>query len=282
MLQVEQLENRLVPSAVFMVTTIADNAPGAPVVAGSLRAAVNAVNAAADVPFLARETPADGTPVIQFDPGLFGTAQTIYLNQPLELSHSAVVAGPGESLLTLDGSKIPTLNGGVWQIYFLTGATFDPLDEVDISAMSVANTTKTGSAGGAAVLTRITPVCLDGMCLEDNSASIGGAVVTQGGALMIDDCMFKGNHAGIGGAVYAYGPSALTITDSTFTGNVATQRGGAIDAAGVSLAADGCVFNGNTAPKGYGGAIWLAKLTSFDDAGSTFLSLGDTVIRSRY
>ncbi len=63
--------------------------------------------------------------------------------------------------------------------------------------------------------------------VKDNTASGEGGGVAAGGDLSVDFSTFSGNRAFIGGAIVRVAPSDQTISNSTFSGNVAQAFGGA-------------------------------------------------------
>ena len=102
-----------------------------------------------------------------------------------------------------------------------------------------------GSAGDGAY------ECIAG---ESASVDVGGAICNNG-ALSINDSSFSGNSAGyFGGAIYNRGEASLSISGSSFSGNSAKYGGGAIynsQTGGASIS--GSSFRGNSASSG--GAI---------------------------
>lgn len=89
----------------------------------------------------------------------------------------------------------------------------------------------------------------------------GGGILNMG-TLTVNNCTFSGNSASdYGGAIENYG-GTMTVTGCTFTGNTADANGGAIENCyGGSLTVNNSTFIGNTAvgktpySDGYGGAI---------------------------
>jgi uncharacterized repeat protein (TIGR01451 family) len=103
----------------------------------------------------------------------------------------------------------------------------------------------------------------------------GGAIYIDGtnlGALTLRRTVFSGNRAtNLGGAIHSwmYGlPSALVIEDCTFANNVGTTNGGAIFHMNGRLTISGSTFSGNTVI-GQGGALWEGEA----DAGQTPVSI---------
>ncbi len=116
-----------------------------------------------------------------------------------------------------------------------------------------------------AAATRLT---LNNVTLTGGYTEGGGALGNSGGAITIRNSTITGNRSStVGGAYYAYtNGSTLTISNSTFSGNSGTV-GGAIYSSGVStITIDATTFSGNTTT-GAAGAI-------YGDVGTT------TIIRS--
>ncbi len=93
----------------------------------------------------------------------------------------------------------------------------------------------------------------------------GGAIYIDGsnnGALVIQRSTFTGNTAtNLGGAIHTYmygGGSNMTLEDSTFASNVGTNNGGAIFHMNGGLAITGSTFTGNRVV-GQGGALWVTN-----------------------
>ena len=91
----------------------------------------------------------------------------------------------------------------------------------------------------------------------------GGAIYIDGsnlGVLTLQRTVFTGNTAtNLGGAIHTYmygGASAMTIEDTTFADNVGTTNGGAIFHMNGGLTITGSTFSGNRVV-GQGGALWV-------------------------
>lgn len=86
----------------------------------------------------------------------------------------------------------------------------------------------------------------------------GGAIYSERGVPTITGCSFEGNEAGSGGAIGAHVASSVLVEDCSFTGNVASDNGGAIyltSAGGVDSMFDNVTFVGNEAGE-EGGAFY--------------------------
>ena len=114
----------------------------------------------------------------------------------------------------------------------------------------------------------------DTIFTENTSAFRGGAVALFSGnsdvATIIDGCEFTNNTGGYGGGLFAMDRGAIT-TNTTFTSNTATQRGGGAWAEnpGAVLTFNNVEFNDNTATYD-GGAICADASASLIVADSDF------------
>jgi predicted outer membrane repeat protein len=105
-------------------------------------------------------------------------------------------------------------------------------------------------------------LCINTSTFSGNTASVGGAIDVTGlviigkyPQLAISGCSFSGNSATNGGAVSVDNGSAfVTISNSSFVNNTATQQGGAIFGAfqGVLLTVTQDTFSGNIPNNIYG------------------------------
>jgi Synergist-CTERM protein sorting domain-containing protein len=91
--------------------------------------------------------------------------------------------------------------------------------------------------------------------LSENRAEIhGGGMFNEGGTRSIEDCTFSQNRAGEnGGGMYnqhAFG--ALTVTNSTFFGNIAIAGGGIYNWSSSNPVVTNCTFSANDATTGGG------------------------------
>lgn len=106
--------------------------------------------------------------------------------------------------------------------------------------------------------------------IEDSlfSGNSGGALNISGDEATIENSVFLNNSADFGGAVDLESFSTLDIENSSFTGNFAVNRGGAIASLG-DLNVTDSVFSDN-ASSGSGGAIQIGSGGSLHVDGSTF------------
>jgi CSLREA domain-containing protein len=177
--------------------------------------------------------------IITFDPSLTsGGPAVITLESTIEIDHALIISGPGAELLTIDG------NSEHMMIYISDGF-------VNISDLTFAN--------------------------GFNDYDYTGAVENYGDdPLTIDNCIFTNNDSdgNYGGAIYNY-EADLTITNSTFTGNV-SHAGGAIYSNGGDLTIENSTFSNNSAPDNYGGAIYYNGSDNLTITNSTFVNNTDS------
>jgi len=119
---------------------------------------------------------------------------------------------------------------------------------------TLADNHATDGAGGAIRLAA-SFIDLENSNVLDNSATMDGgglSCVTDSGITDVYATTFSGNSAGAsGGAIYS--ECALMLAEGTFTGNVATDGGGALAQAGTfSASIDFATLDGNTAQTGGG------------------------------
>ncbi|HEX8679463.1 MAG TPA: choice-of-anchor Q domain-containing protein, partial [Chthoniobacterales bacterium] len=161
-----------------------------------------------------------GDRTITFSPNLFANGPaTITLSQALSniqlanLSGTTTIAGPGANLLTINGNSVT-------RVFRLEGGA------ARFNGMTIANGLPQGSNDGAGI--------------------------RAFGTLYVNDCVFTGNMGGRGGAIYVGG--AAYISRSTFINNSATS-GGAIANESTVLWIMNCTFSGNSASD-QGGAFY--------------------------
>jgi hypothetical protein len=170
---------------------------------GSLRAAMGAANFAA------------GADSITFAPVFFSVPRRITLSGALPaIGGNLKILGPGADLLTVDGADL--------------GRVFDIDDDVTavISGMTVTGGNAGNGLGGA--IRNAGQLTVTGCHITDNTAAFGGGIGNEiSGSLNLDKSTIAHNTAtgnGTGGGIAS--TSAVTITNSTISGNRATGAGG--------------------------------------------------------
>lgn len=234
-------------AATYTVDTTADNAALTACTTAandcSLRGAVINANASA------------GADTINFDQTVFSTAQTITLSssspiQQLVINSDLTINGPGASLLTVKGyvnyGGIPIfeISGGAVGINNLKLTGGGGKNCVDYSTGAAVNTT----CGGAIYMSGGT-VTVSGSAFSGNNAGNGGAIYTRGGSLNVSGSTISNNGVTAyqsGGGIYTDGNSAVTITNSTVSDNIAGVGAGILVADGTLSLANSTV-SGNVA-----------------------------------
>ncbi|MGB2988028.1 MAG: right-handed parallel beta-helix repeat-containing protein [Phycisphaerae bacterium] len=121
--------------------------------------------------------------------------------------------------------------------------------------------------GGALYQRPFAQATLTDCVFRDNAAGHGGGMFIDVSQPTLRRCTFISNFAGYGGAVYLEGLHQVcgivepTILDSTFVGNTAMYRGGALYVAdyGEPTIVQS-IFSGNSAER-WGGAVYFTKFT---------------------
>jgi predicted outer membrane repeat protein len=174
------------------------------------------------------------------------------------------INGAGASSTIVDGGKglCPVIND-------CTVFTISQPVAVAFSGLTVRNGYNAG--GGGIQISSSANVTIQNSILANNTAYFpynGGGIEFKGssGALTVSNSTFSGNGAGGSGAAIANNGAALTILNSSFSGNGAkSQHGGAIYTAG-STTIKSSTFSGN---RGIGGALFM-------DGGTT------TIVKSTF
>jgi len=242
---VEALEDRTLLTAYVVNTTSDDASGGVGDTDGfvSLREAIAAANSDAMFGDAAAGTGAD---TITFDPGVFGTAQTITLDDTqLLISSDIAITGPGSDLLTINGNNASRhfqVNGGAI---------------VEISELKLEDGNGTADGSGAnegGAIDNNGNLTLRNMWITDNTAQYGGAIDSFSGfaVLTVINSTISNNMATFnGGGIENNG--TLNVTNSTISGNMATSNGGGIEAAGGTVTITNSTITGNHADLQVGG-----------------------------
>lgn len=178
---------------------------------------------------------------IDFTAGLSGA--TITLASSLTLSADVTIDGSAlASQIIISGNNTVR----VFAINF--GAN------VTLNSLGISNG-NSGLGGGVSNGTSGTLKVMNSTFTQ-NSSNNGGAIYNNTGDLIVINSVFYGNTADYGGAIYS--SSSLTVTNSTFSGNIATDPGGGVGGGGAIYSTGGFIknstFSGNSASTN-GGAI---------------------------
>jgi len=124
---------------------------------------------------------------------------------------------------------------------------------------SVFDSNTSNDSGAVFIDAQTSDARIDRSVFTSNGANNAGAIGTWAPTTVVRGSRFENNHADFhsGGAIWAAG-GMLTVEDSSFVGNSATQTfgaGGAIDCLTGTLQISGSTFSGNEAGLNGGGAI---------------------------
>ncbi|VAW32475.1 hypothetical protein MNBD_CHLOROFLEXI01-3291 [hydrothermal vent metagenome] len=196
-----------------------------------------------------------------------GGSHTITLTSEKTITSSTTLDGGGQ--ITLSGS-------GSTRLFNLQNGATLALQNITLQdGFSSSN-------GGAIYVERLSTLTLSNSAINNSTAANGGAIALNGwgsgdagGTLTVTDSSFSGNistAAAIpgggngGGALYITGGSTATISSSTFSNNQSVNGGG-IHILGANLTVTDSIFNGNVADNsaggGGGGAIYVDGTKNF-------------------
>lgn len=240
-------------ASTYTVTSLADSGTG------SLRAAIAAAAAGDTISITATGT-------------LTLTSGEIAIGKSLNL------IGPGSGSLTISGNG----TSRIFNIVADSGAADAPvtLSGMTLSRGAASGTcpAPTGGSGGAILATEsltLTNVVLSGNAAARNGGALAWAMRRSGQALTLANATFSGNSTGcaaattqaLGGGLYigyettlaAGSAAAVTISASTFSGNIAVRSGGGIAVGGpATISINQSRIVGNTATSAYGGGVYVA------------------------
>lgn len=199
-----------------------------------------------------------GTDTIQFDPNLNG--QTIALSSALVIDSNLMIEGPGADNLTISGG-----NSAI--VFSINPASGSP-PTVAISGLTIANgnrgifnngiltvrdtTVRDGTATDGAGIFSVRPLTVTNSIIRNNTASdSGGGIRSIGGALTISNTTISGNAANTGGGISLLG-STVDISSTTIVDNSATSLGGGLFSNQATVTVSNSTISGNQANIGGG------------------------------
>lgn len=154
------------------------------------------------------------------------------------------------------------------------GALYCAGNTVTLTDITFTDNGKTGAGtttanGGAIYNSAGTLTITDGSFTNNASSATGGAITNAVSATLdldIYGASFTGNSSRDGGAIYNAGRLyiAAGAAVTTFTGNIASQNGGAIYGTGTGSIIAGTIFDSNRATSN-GGAIYATGTPTFED-----------------
>jgi predicted outer membrane repeat protein len=154
-----------------------------------------------------------------------------------------------------------TLTSNVSEFYY--GGAIAADEGSQLTVRGGAFTSNTGALGGGAIwLLDDAGLSATGSTFTGNAGGFGGAIGAASGDVVLSGSAFDSNRSTYGGAVSWRSTSAtasLEVTDCTFTGDAAGDRGGAIEATGGEVVLTRNRFLG-TFGNWYGGAVYASGL----------------------
>ncbi len=218
-----------------------DDYPTAGTPSGDLLWAITQANA---------NTNPDGS-VIEFDPTVFATPQTITLSSTLVLSESGgpeVIDGPSAGVV-ISGNNVV-------EVFQVDGGVTATLAGLTISG---------GSATFGGGIDNDGTLTVSDTVISGNSATYGGAIYAAG-TVTLSDSTLQGNSAYDGGGIVG----AATVVNSTIASNTATDEGGGIWTNGL-LTLSGSTIAYNSAYQGggafnIGGSVTVCSSTFSDNS----------------
>ncbi len=224
--------------------------------------------------------------VVQFDPVLFSTPQTISIDSRLPtIDAPIVIQGPGPDLLTIDagnGTDGVLGTGDGSKIFFVSDNSSELLD-VSIRGLTLMGA-DSSLGGGGAILSYENLAIYDAH-IVGNAAARGGGIENRG-VIEIVDSTISGNHAvdnnnslsSRGGGFYQnVSTSRATIVSSTVSGNNSLGTGGGIHIFAGTADISNSTITGNSASNGGGVNVrsdTTVSISSSTITGNTASSLG--------
>ncbi len=209
-LHVEPLEKRMVLTAFYPLPSSEDGDPG------SLRDAVQQANDTAGPHTIYLEA-------ATYDLTLTGSSSSEDYNAygDLDVRNDVTFIGAGANQTTIDASAIPGDRAFEFQVGFTC----------HMEGVTLRGGSTPGSAGGA-IRNRGNLTVSDSVITGNESYFGGGIHSDVGSQVAVTNTMFTDNVGSFGGAVYSNADVndgvGFTVIDSTFTGNVSANFGGAI------------------------------------------------------
>jgi hypothetical protein len=185
----------------------------------------------------------------------------IYNNGSVTMTNSAIsnntasiasaISNTGGGTLSITGS---TITGNTATFSF--GTIYNNGGSLTLTNSTVSNNTSAGDGG--AVKNSGGNVSISGSTISGNSAVDFGGGITNNGSLSITNSTLSDNTSdGIGGGIYNIAVSAVTITGSTISANMAASAGGIYTGASTTMTITNSTISGNIANVngGQGGGI---------------------------
>jgi predicted outer membrane repeat protein len=188
----------------------------------------------------------------------------LYVDLTLErCSFSGNSAGYGGGAVALDGAGLEASDTQFVENTAGSGGALGCGDSLEVTVLRDVRFTDNTARSGGAIACGGQSLTLDGVELQDNTAShTGGGLVSAASTTRIMDSRLVGNTAQDGGGAALYS-TAATIQDTVLIGNLATNNGGALAVQSISeLTLERATVDDNEAAQG--GGVWVeaaARLT---------------------
>jgi predicted outer membrane repeat protein len=236
----------------------------------------------------------------------FGVMGTIILTTgELLVDKSITINGPGSDNLTVDGNfagrvfhvssgvtatiaGLTITNGNIqFQDLTIGGGIYNDHATLALDSCTV-HSNYAGYGGGGVysngALTLTNSTITGNWAAAPYGVGIGGGICNEAGTLTVSNCTISGN----GGAAYAFTPlgggiyndSALTITNSTLSGNSAAWGAGGVYNWGGTVTIGNTILKtgiGENISNNYGTVSSLGYNLSSDDAGGLLTGMGDQI-----
>ena len=196
--------------------------------------------------------------------GTLHVTNSLFLNNVAVTNGGAIFTGASGTVTTVVNTLIQgnagQSGGGIED----AGTTLTLTNDTFNANHAVAANGGTGGDGGGLDVQTASSVTINNSLFLSNTA-VNGTMTSNNGNINTATTTFLGDGGGIFQSV-----GDLTVTNSQFTGNVASVDGGGLAFFGTTLAVSDVTFNANKATSGAGGALALSPTgTVAADTGST-------------
>jgi hypothetical protein len=135
------------------------------------------------------------------------------------------------------------------------GGVFSKLGPFSMANVILSGNTASQQGGGC--FNYYPTMSMTNVTVSGNTAGQSGGGLLSEGIAQLTNCTFSGNSAPVGAGVSILASdlnltNSLTLTNSTLSGNTATQQGGGLYASSGSVTLINCTVSANTAPTGGG------------------------------
>jgi hypothetical protein len=228
-----------------------------------------------------------GSKTIVFEPGLSGTISNRLIPGGLNITAPVEIRGPGARTLTVSGENL----NRVFRVFNIPSG-----QEVILSGLTIAGGYLMGNGAGIYNSSNGSTLSVIDCTLRDNGLTFGdggGAFNDSGGTIYFYGCTFSGNYASQGGGALRNNGAAY-LTNCTLSNNSSGQGGGALFNADAMAITNCTVATNSTTNLDGGGIVNIGttvnvanSLFAFNtspvggqDCSGTFTSQGHNLIRN--